>query len=250
MSLLYIVLLFILFRYVSALFNGGRDDEAGRGHNSTEHFYRDALLKVLATAMRADGRVVRAELDVVKVVLVRQFGENGAREALLRLRELLQTNFDARTAAMNIGAMLSYADRLRIADVLCQIAEADGIITESEVQTVVNLSYYMGLSAADTQRIASRLRVNGGERGWSGNANGGGYSQGGGRADAATNAYATLGVKPDATNSEVKDAYRALVKKYHPDRYATKSTEEQQQAEQKFKEVQTAYEQIKKSRGL
>lgn len=248
MSLLYIILIFVLFRIVSTLFNGG-GGEAGRGSDSTEYFYRDALLKVMATAMKADGRVVRSELDVVKTVLVRQFGEEGAKSALLRLRELLQTNFDARTAAMNIGAMLSYADRLRIADVLCQIAEADGIITETEVQTVVNLSYYMGLSAADTQRIASRLRVNGNERGWSGNANGG-YSQGGGRASSATNAYAALGVKPDATNSEVKDAYRTLVKKYHPDRYATKSTEEQAQAEQKFKEVQAAYEQIKKSRGL
>lgn len=249
MSLLYIVLLFVLFRFVSTLFTGGRDDEAERGANGSGHFYRDALLKVLATAMRADGRIVRSELDVVKTVLVRQFGEDGARDALLRLRELLQTNFDARTAAMNIGAMLSYADRLRIADVLCQIAEADGIITESEVQTVVNLSYYMGLSAADTQRIASRLRVNGGERGWGGGA-GGGYSQGGGATSSAAGAYATLGVKPDATNSEVKDAYRALVKKYHPDRYATKSAEEQEQAERKFKEVQTAYEQVKKSRGL
>lgn len=249
MSLLYIILLFVLFRIVSTLFNGGGGGEAGRGSDSAEYFYRDALLKVMATAMKADGRVVRSELDVVKTVLVRQFGEDGAKSALLRLRELLQTNFDARTAAMNIGAMLPYADRLRIADVLCQIAEADGIITESEVQTVVNLSYYMGLSAADTQRIASRLRVNGNERGWSGNANSG-YSQGGGRTNTTTNAYATLGVKPDATNSEVKDAYRALVKKYHPDRYATKSAEEQAQAEQKFKEVQAAYEQIKKSRGL
>lgn len=250
MSLLYIILLFVLFRIVSTLFNGGGGSEAGRGSSSAEYFYRDALLKVMATAMKADGRVVRSELDVVKTVLVRQFGEDGAKSALLRLRELLQTNFDARTAAMNIGAILSYADRLRIADVLCQIAEADGIITEAEVQTVVNLSYYMGLSAADTQRIASRLRVNGNERGWSGNANSGGYGQGGGRANTATNAYATLGVKPDATNSEVKDAYRALVKKYHPDRYATQSAEEQAQAEQKFKEVQAAYEQIKKSRGL
>lgn len=249
MSLLYIILLFVLFRIVSTLFNGGGGDEAGRSSNSAEHFYRDALLKVMATAMKADGRVVRSELDVVKTVLVRQFGEDGAKSALLRLRELLQTNFDARTAAMNIGAMLPYADRLRIADVLCQIAEADGIITETEVQTVVNLSYYMGLSAADTQRIASRLRVNGGERGWSGNANGG-YGQGGTNTGSATNAYATLGVKPDATNSEVKDAYRALVKKYHPDRYATKSAGEQAQAEQKFKEVQAAYEQVKKSRGL
>lgn len=249
LNLLNIIALFFLIRFIVNIFSGGRSNTSNtRGYSNSQAIFREALLKVMAAAMKADGRVVKAELDIVKSVLVRQFGEEEARVALLELRDILRTNFDARTAAMNIGSLLSYADRLRIAEILCQIAEADGIITESEVQTVVTLSYYMGLSSVDTQRISARLHVNGGERyNYDRSDN---YSSSGSYTSNATNAYKTLGISSDATNAEVKEAYRTLVKKYHPDKYATQGADAQAKAEQKFKEVQEAYETIKKARGL
>lgn len=250
-SLLNIVALFFIIRFLINVFSGGRSNESysTKGYSSSQTVFREALLKVMAAAMKADGRVVKAELDIVKSVLITQFGEAEAKVALLELRDILRTNFDARTAAMNIGSLLSYADRLRIAEILCQIAEADGIITESEVQTVVNLSYYMGLSSIDTQRIAARLHVNGGER-YSNYGRSENYSNSSSYTSNATNAYKTLGIDSDATNAEVKEAYRTLVKKYHPDKYATQGADAQAKAEQKFKEVQEAYETIKKARGL
>ena len=48
--------------------------------------------------------------------------------------------------------------------------------------------------------------------------------------------YATLGVKKDATEDEIKKAYRKLARKYHPDTNSGDST-----AEERFKEVQQAY---------
>lgn len=48
--------------------------------------------------------------------------------------------------------------------------------------------------------------------------------------------YETLGVKRDATESEIKSAYRKLARKYHPDVNKTK------EAENKFKEINEAYE--------
>lgn len=208
------------------------------------------MLKVLAAAMKADGRVTRSELNVVKQVLVSQFGEDKARADLLKLRDLLKTDFDIALAAKHIGMIVSYSERLYIADILCLIAEADGIITESEKQTIVNMAYYMGLSSIDVQRIANRLRVNGGERGnfYGGSSYGGAQWQEGGNSVSA--AYKTLGISPEATNEELKTAYRNLVKKYHPDRYATQSQEAQAQAAEMFKQVQDAYEKIKAARGL
>lgn len=252
LSILNLIIIFFLVRFFINFFSSLKDapgeSSSSQGGNSNTVF-RHALLKVLAAAMKADGRVVRAELDLVKGVLVRQFGEEEARVALHELRDILQTNFDPRTAAMNIGAMLSYADRLRIAEILCLIAEADGIITDSEVQTIVNIAYYMGISSSDTQRLANRLNVNGG--GYGRNYGGGGYSSSSeSSANITAAAYKTLGISPDATNAEVKDAYRTLVKKYHPDRYASQGAEAQAEAEKKFKEVQAAYEAVKETRGL
>ena len=60
------------------------------------------------------------------------------------------------------------------------------------------------------------------------------------------NPYEVLGISPSATDEEVKKAYRELSRKYHPDSYANNPLAEL--AEEKFKEVQQAYEQIMKQR--
>jgi molecular chaperone DnaJ len=61
-----------------------------------------------------------------------------------------------------------------------------------------------------------------------------------------TNPYQILGVSPNASNEEIKKAYRELSRKYHPDSYVDNPLATL--AEEKFKEVQEAYEQIMKER--
>lgn len=53
--------------------------------------------------------------------------------------------------------------------------------------------------------------------------------------------YNTLGVSKDATEKEIKDAFRKLSLKYHPDRQGGKSDAEKKAAEERFKEVAEAY---------
>ena len=53
--------------------------------------------------------------------------------------------------------------------------------------------------------------------------------------------YSVLGVSRNATDEEIKKAYRKLSRKYHPD--ANINNPNKDQAEEKFKEVQQAYEQ-------
>lgn len=67
---------------------------------------------------------------------------------------------------------------------------------------------------------------------------------------AVASAYRTLGVTPDASDSEVKSAYKRLALRFHPDRYASAGSEEQHSAEEQFKKVNEAYQVIKKKRGL
>ena len=61
-----------------------------------------------------------------------------------------------------------------------------------------------------------------------------------------TDPYKVLGVSPTATDDEIKQAYRELVRKYHPDKYA--NTDLAEMATEKMKEVNAAYEEIQRRR--
>jgi DnaJ like chaperone protein len=63
-------------------------------------------------------------------------------------------------------------------------------------------------------------------------------------------AYKALEIEPTASNDEVKKAYRRMAMKYHPDKVATAGEEIRQQATEKFRGINEAYEHIKKQRGL
>jgi DnaJ family protein C protein 7 len=54
--------------------------------------------------------------------------------------------------------------------------------------------------------------------------------------------YGILGVSQEATDSEIKTAYRKMALKWHPDRHTDKGEEEKKQAETQFKTIGEAYE--------
>lgn len=65
--------------------------------------------------------------------------------------------------------------------------------------------------------------------------------------------YSILGVTREASDDEVKKAYRKLIMEYHPDKVANNSNNDSKYKEfaaKRFREVQDAYEQICKARGI
>ena len=97
----------------------------------------------------------------------------------------------------------------------------------------------------------------GGYGGYAGGGSGyGGYSGGGQAGGRYTgqaglqDAYSVLGIDQSASDDEVKSAYRRMAMKSHPDMVATESAEVQAAAAEKFRQVQEAYEAIKKQRGI
>ena len=64
------------------------------------------------------------------------------------------------------------------------------------------------------------------------------------------NAYRTLGISESASDDEVRQAYRRLALKYHPDRIATQGEDARLAAEKAFLQINQAKERIFKARGL
>ena len=63
-------------------------------------------------------------------------------------------------------------------------------------------------------------------------------------------AYRTLGLSETATDEEVRQAYRQLALRYHPDRFAAQGEAAKAEAEKKFREATEARDIIFRARGL
>ena len=62
--------------------------------------------------------------------------------------------------------------------------------------------------------------------------------------------YAMLGIGPGASNEELEQAYRRRMSEYHPDRVANAAPEIRDIADQRSREINQAYDRIKRQRGL
>ena len=68
--------------------------------------------------------------------------------------------------------------------------------------------------------------------------------------EATVDPYKILEIDKNATDEEVRKAYRRLAVKFHPDKVESLGEDVKKNAEEKFKKIQAAYEQIKKERGM
>jgi DnaJ like chaperone protein len=184
-----------------------------------------SLLVLTAAVMKADGKVKRSELDFVKQFFYTNFGDKASQYIKL-LGELVKQDIEVADVSIQISRHLDYATRLQLLHYLFGIALADGNADKSEVDLISRIAGYMGISNSDFESVKAMFVKD---------------------TDAA---YKVLQISHDATDEEVKKAYREMAKKYHPDRVASLGDDIRKAAEAKFQSVNEAYEQIKRERGM
>lgn len=184
------------------------------------------LLILTAAVMKADGKVMKSELNFVKDFLAKNFGANNLQNRLDILRQLLDKNIDVYQTCEKIRISFPYATKLQLLHYLFGIAVADNDCTKAEKDLIERIANLIGLSQADYKSIeAMYFRV-------------------------TDSAYVILQVERNATDEEIKRAYKRMCIKYHPDKVAHLGEEAQKAANEKFQEINNAYEQIKKERNL
>ncbi len=211
------------------MFDSAAEGEAETGAGSSKVTSGDfavSLLVLIAAVMRADGKIVRSELDYVKRFLIKRFGEESAGEALKILRDLLKQDIPLQDVCVQIKLNVDYSSRLELLHLLYGIASADGQIHEKEILIIDKAAYYLGISPTEQKSIKSMF------------------------VKTTENAYKILGTAPSATNEEIKKAFRKLAVEYHPDKVSYLGEEFKKSAEEKFRKVNDAYEFIKKERGI
>jgi len=234
---------YYLFRYPGAIFGflvGTYIDNTSSKRGGGKAILRDMtrqkvspadfelnLLSLCSLVIKADGTVSQTEMDYVRQYFVTNYGKERANAIFRTFNDInKKSEINAQRICTFLNQRTRYEVRLQLIHFLFGIAKADGHVSNAEVNKIQEIARYMRISAGEFDSIKAMF------------------------IKAADNAYKILEISKTATDSEVKKAYRAMAKKYHPDRVNTKDEAIKKGAEEKFKQVQKAYETVQAERGL
>ena len=177
------------------------------------------LLALSALIIKADGKIEQKELDFVRSFFIGQYGKERA-DSIFRT---FNTQMKKETQHLDqltrvFVQQTAYETRLQILHFLFGIANADGNISDVELQKLSQVASGMRLRLPDFESIKAMFVKN------------------------TDNAYKILEIDSNASQDEIKSAYRKMAKKYHPDKLRGQDPAMIKGAEEKFREVQKAYE--------
>lgn len=185
------------------------------------------LISLCAIVIKADGSVNQTELNYVRQYFVSTYGKERANKIFRTFNTVIK---DREISAQRIGSYLKqrlrYEVRLQLLHFLFGIAQADGAVSKAEVEKIKEIAGCLQVQFRDFESIMAMF------------------------VKSADNAYKILEIERTASDEEIKKAYRNMVKKYHPDKVITDDEAIKKGAEEKFKEVQRAYEDIQRERGF
>ena len=186
-----------------------------------------SLLILASIVIKADGKQDRRELDFVRRQFVQMYGKERANQAFKLFKAInKQSNISLRQVCLQIQQMMDHASRLQLLHFLFGIAKADGNVATSEVAIIEQIAQYLRISISDFESIKAMF-----------------YKS-------QSNAYKILEIEKGSTPQAIKKAYRKMAKKFHPDKVQHLGEAHQKGAEEKFRKVQEAYEQLQSDLGF
>ncbi len=217
--------------------NTTEDDIHNRVHQQQgdRNGFLFSLMVLSAHIIQADGKIMHSEMELVRNFLRANFGETAVDQGnniLLRLFDYRKQHGEQSwkqqigEACRQMRMAMPEEHRLQLVAFLAEIAKADGNTAESEITELRNVAYNLGLNP---QVIDQMLSLGG---------------------QSLDDAYKVLGLTKNATDDEVRKAYRKLALKYHPDRVATLGEDVKEAAKKKFQELNDAKDRIYKARNL
>ena len=185
------------------------------------------LISLCSIVIKADGQVSQRELDYVRQYFLSTYGKEKANAIFRTFNEVnKKREISAYRICTYLNQRTRYEVRLQLVHFLFGIAQADGSVSQAEINKLKEIAGYLRIGSYDFESIKAMF------------------------IKSTDNAYKILEIEKTATDDEVKKAYRKMAKKYHPDKVVTENEAIKKGAEEKFKQVQKAYEEIQKERGL
>jgi len=207
---------------------------------SVQGQFLESTFAVMGALCKADGVVSRDEIAVAESMFAQlRLSDEQRQAAMAAFGRGKAPDFDLDSEVRKFGAV---AGRFRpllmmFLQIQCAVVAADGTVHPAEHQMLVRVARLLGLSDADVDQMEALLRT-------------GRPATSSGRS--IEDAYAALGLSASATDAQIKQTYRRLMSQNHPDKLAGKGLPEsmRKMAEERTREISTAYAMIKEARGF
>jgi len=198
------------------------------------------LVHILVKIARADGTVTKQEIAAIENFFRRHLGYNQAQMYWLRdlISEATRSELPLESLLAEFKAYFAYEPRLILLELIYQVLYTNARVSPEELVMVQGIAEFLNIAEFDHFAIRARY-TGGGRRG----------QQGTVQTANEDRYYEVLGLKPGATPEEIKSAYRKLSMQYHPDKVAHLGEEFRKVAEEKMKEINEAYQYLKKRSG-
>lgn len=213
--------------------------------------FLNPLFAFTGAVSKSDGRVSEAEIQAAEALMTRmQLDGEQRRAAIDSFNRGKQPQFDPQQVIAELRAWAHGRRDLGflLLDLLLDIVHADGALSNEKLSLIGRLAGALGIS--DNEFSALSAMKGYGRRG-PGPAPG--AQPGGGRTTrpqpGRPDPYAILGLTRGASDRDIKTAWRRLMSQHHPDKLGDVPDELKRRAEQRAREINAAYEQIKNERG-
>jgi DnaJ like chaperone protein len=210
----------------------------------TQAAFFTATFSVMGYLAKADGQVSRSEISMAEQVMAQMQLSTEQRKAAVELfNEGKQDSFPIDDILDQFRRECHRRRNLlqMFLEILISTALADGILHPAERKALDNIAQQVGFSTSDLEQLIGMV---GAQQHYSGAVNQSKAS--------ISDAYTVLGVKPSASDADIKKAYRRLTSQHHPDKLVSKGLPEEmiKLASEKTQEIRAAYDQIKQSRKV
>lgn len=222
----------------------------GDARDESDNF-RYSILELLAVVMKANKQLKDREFDRVKATIRRYYdSEAKQKSALTQFQSILYSEYSRQIGVIcnNINIKFDYAAKSELIMELLAVAYADDQYDTVESYTISAIATGLGISKQQLKSIHNIFQEKYKEGKYDENENNSRRSDN--LSSKEKFAYEILGVKTNASDEEVKKAYRTLVSKYHPDKVYALGDEAISQATETMKQINMAWDVVKMERGI
>lgn len=217
-------------------------------HRIQESFFT-TLFAVMGHVAKVDGRVSESEIAMARNIMQQMaLGEDQKRAAIDLFNKGKQADFPL-DATLKQFRQICHGQRNLIQmflEMLLYSAYADGAFHPQEERLLKHIAKHLGVSPYRLAMLEAMVKAQ-----QAFHQGPGGHRQAAKpRADLLQEAYTVLGIKPEASDAEVKKAYRRQMNQHHPDKLVARGMPEEMMkiANEKTQEIKAAYDTIQKAR--